>query len=172
MLLGLLVLILTGIYRWRARRDTVWILRRLRHRQANQLQVIQGWMQLNRSDRAAEQVAEVIARLGEEGQWYRDLPLSWLYTVLIVDMLAESKGIRCQWHIAGEPGSLARLRFRVVAMRAMACAGSALDIHLNPRGFALSLPDPKSVPRRNWGVTTWTQGDTMVMLWRSRTGKR
>ncbi len=173
MLLVLVVLILTALHRWRARRDAVWVLRRLRHRQANQLQVIQGWMQLNRSDRAAEQVAQVIARLGEEGNWYRELPLSWLYTVLMVDVLAESKGIHCQWHIAGEPGWAARLRFRAAAARAVNNAGAALDIHLDAQGFSISLPDPKSLPGwRNFGVTTWIQGDTIVLLWRSRMGKR
>ncbi len=169
MLLALLVMAVVAVGRWHHRRTLVTIVRRLRHRQANQMQVIQGWLQLGRTNRVEEYVGRVTERIGEESRWYRDLPLSWLYSVLALDALAESRGIRCQWHISRmRPAWLTLYRFQHSVGRAIDSAGSSLDVHLDDHGFVVSLPDPKAVPRVRLGVRVWQQGETIVLMWHGR----
>ena len=164
----LMVAAIVAMERWRVRREVVTALRRLRHRQANHMQVIDGWLQLGRTERAAEYVREASVRIGQEGAWYRELPLSWLYSVLVLDLLAESRGIRCQWHISPLAPDLAGwIRFRRSVRSAIMHAGAAMDVHLDQHGFVISLPDPKSVPRPGCGVSAWQQGDTIVLIWRA-----
>jgi hypothetical protein len=164
--IALLIITVVVVTNWQHRRRQVNTLRRLRHRHANHLQVIQGWLQLGRTERAQAYVHRVTERMGEEGSWYRSLPLSWLYSVLMLDVLAESRGIRCQWHISAVTPAWIRLyRFQSSVHRAMACAGTALDVHLDERGFVIALLDPKAVPRVPLGVKLLEQGDTIVLVW-------
>ena len=171
LLLVALVLVVMMIDRWQHRRQVVTTLRRLRHRQANHLQVMQGWLQLGRVNRAEDYIHSVNEHLAEEGRWYRELPLSWLYAVLMLDVLAESRGVRCQWHISRvRPARIRLFRFERSVRTAILNAGSAMDVHLDDQGFVISLLDPKAVPRTQMGVKVWQQGDTIVLMWHARSG--
>ncbi|MCL5064640.1 MAG: Spo0B domain-containing protein [Firmicutes bacterium] len=166
-----LILSVVVLGHWQHRKLTVSTLRRIRHRQANHLQVIQGWLQLGRLNRAEDYVGRLSQKISEEGAWYRDLPLSWLYAVLMLDAMAESRGIRCQWHIAKVGSAWIRLfRFERTVARALASAGTAMDIHLDDQGFVVSLLDPKTMPRGRFGVRVWQQGDTIVLVWHPGAG--
>lgn len=170
--LVLLVLTVVAWERFRQRRQLVTTLRRIRHRQANDVQVIQGWTQLGRMDRTGECLDRISNRLGEEARWYRDLPLSWLYTVLILDIYAESRGVQCQWQISRTPSAWLRLlRFHGSVASAIRSAGSTVDVHLDANSFVVSLPGPRGIPRAPWGVKRWQQGDTIVLIWQARARK-
>lgn len=167
------VLLLVGVTvlweRRRGMRQLVEFGRRLRHRQSNHLQVVSGWLDLGRDDRARAYLEAVLARGGEEAQWYRELPLSWLHAVLALDAMGEARGLRLEWHVSRmRPDWLLTLRFRDAATQAMGVAGSTVGLYLEPRGFVISLPDAKQVPRPKWGVRIFADGETMVLSWQGR----
>lgn len=76
---------------------TVEIFRRRRHRVANQLQIISGWLQLGNGKKAEWQVDKFTDELIRQGQWFRGVSVRWGYTFLQLDSLAEQKGLMMEW---------------------------------------------------------------------------
>lgn len=88
-------LLLLIIYAWqwatmRGYAATVEIHRRQRHRYANQLQVISGWLQLGKSERANQFLWEVALKSVQST--VGKLPLRWAFTLVRLDALAERYG--------------------------------------------------------------------------------
>lgn len=170
--LGAVVLLVAVTVLWERRRGMrrlVEFSRRMRHRHSNHLQVMAGWIDLGRTDRAHAYLEAVLARGGEEARWHRELPLTWLYAVLALDAMGEARGLRIEWHVSRmRPDWLLTLRFQGAARAAMRAAGSTLTFYLEPQGFVISLPGAKKVPRLKWGVRAFAEGDTMVLMWQGR----
>ncbi|MFZ5816381.1 MAG: Spo0B domain-containing protein [Bacillota bacterium] len=93
------------------------LLRAQRHSFLNHLQVISGWLQLERSDRAAQYIRRVAAQLEAEGQVLRrvDSVEAGLF-ILEVSLLAEPYGVALEWRLTGggNPGGLDEARPRIV----------------------------------------------------------
>ena len=89
-----LLLLVVYIWQWARMRGyaaTVEIHRRLRHRYANQLQVISGWLQLGKSERANQYLWEVALKSVQQVTLGK-LPLRWVFALVWLDALAERYG--------------------------------------------------------------------------------
>lgn len=93
-------------------------LRSQRHGFLNHLQVIAGWLQLGKSERALQYLQRVAARMEAQGQALRSLddPATELL-LLEMELLAEPAGVALVWQIAGPaaPESLAEGRAAIAA---------------------------------------------------------
>lgn len=87
--------------RRRLEEELVLILRNQRHSFMNHLQVISGWLQLNKPERAYEYLDQVAARIEAEGNILRLGSPSVALSVLSTSALAESHGVRIEHHLQG-----------------------------------------------------------------------
>ncbi|MCL4319527.1 MAG: Spo0B domain-containing protein, partial [Firmicutes bacterium] len=97
----ILFLMLFGIYimlwvRLSSQSQSVEIVRRYRHRYANHLQVVLGWLQLQQSERAEQYVTEHALSSLHPGI-FRGVPLRWTYQMIALDAYAESLGHMIFW---------------------------------------------------------------------------
>lgn len=78
------------------------VLRSQRHHFLNHLQVIDGWIQLGREQRAAAYIRQVGQRLEAEGRVLQaiDNPAVALFVVQ-TNLLAESHGVAVEWQVEG-----------------------------------------------------------------------
>lgn len=125
----------------RALRLGLEVLRAERHRLQNQLQVVAGWLELGRPERAATQLADVIEGQLRHGRWLRSAP-SWAQGLWwILASRAERRGVSWYWEGAGARGiELARL-FWVVGrlLSPEAPAVSAIRVAVRPGGFVVEV---------------------------------
>lgn len=95
------------------------LLRNQRHGFLNHLQVISGWLQLGKTDRAVQYINRAAARMEEEGQALRriDSPEVGLF-VLEMGMEAEPYGVALEWRVAGavDPEALPEAKERIKAV--------------------------------------------------------
>ena len=92
------------------------LLRNQRHSFLNHLQVISGWLQLGKSDRAVQYIARAVARLEAEGQALQRLDSPEVALFLIETGLeAEPYGVAVRWRVSGpvDPALLPAARMQV-----------------------------------------------------------
>jgi hypothetical protein len=99
---------LVGIHRQKQRarnrrleEELVLILRNQRHAFMNHLQVISGWLQLNKPERAYEYLDQVAAKIEAEGNILKLGSPTLALAVLSSSALAESHGVRLEHHLQG-----------------------------------------------------------------------
>jgi hypothetical protein len=117
------------------------VLRAERHRILNQLQVVAGWLELGRPERAAAQLADVIEGHLRHGRWLRSVPLWAQGLWWILASRAERRGVVWQWDGAGaRAGDLLRL-FWVLArlLRPHGPALAAIRVAVRPGGFVVGV---------------------------------
>lgn len=94
------------------------LLRTQRHHFMNHLQVISGWLQLGKAERAIQYIDRVAARMEAERQALRRLerPEAALF-VLDMGLRAESYGVALEWRLTGpvDPAALPEAAERVAA---------------------------------------------------------
>lgn len=94
------------------------LLRGQRHSFMNHLQVIQGWLQLDKSERAVQHITRVAERMDAEGQVLRRVedPAVGIF-LLAVALEAEPYGVTLQWRVTGPvaPAQLDEARGRILA---------------------------------------------------------
>jgi len=106
--------------------QTLALLRGQRHGFMNHLQVISGWLQMGKHDRAMQYISRVAARLEAEGELLRrvESPAAALF-VLAADQEAESHGVVIEWEVTG-PVDSADLSSAQERLSAELTAASAL----------------------------------------------
>lgn len=129
--------------------EALHLLRRQRHSFLNHLQVISGWLQLNRPERAMQYLETVAARITGESDVLRQVPAALSLLVLELGLEAETHGVRLDWQLSGGGAAqvpteedLADLRQRVLA-EISAGARSGLVIRLADDGFSVHTPSGK-----------------------------
>lgn len=92
------------------------LLRGQRHSFLNHLQVISGWLQLGKSDRAAQYITRAVAHLEAEGQALQRIDSPEVALFLIETGLeAEPYGVVLRWRVSGpvDPAALPAARLQV-----------------------------------------------------------
>lgn len=124
---------------WAVASPIVDILGRQRHRLYNHLQVLSGWLELGRPDRAQIYIQNLMDD-SAAGDWIRPLPawiqLLWWY----IDSLAEARGIPLQWTMRRMTGRLELMRLLWVVRTALswalcAEAGAIIRVEASPGNF-------------------------------------
>lgn len=80
-------------------RELVGILRNQRHSFMNHLQVISGWLQLKKPERALDYIEGIRQRRDREGQVLRVRTLNLLTLLLAKASLAEANGVELEWQV-------------------------------------------------------------------------
>ena len=98
----LLVFFVIVIYllQWTAfqhRREAIHIVRQRRHRQANQLQLVAGWLQLGAVGKAEDALKALLDVEAAQAEWLRGFPSRWSYLFLTWDARAEEQGVILVW---------------------------------------------------------------------------
>lgn len=129
--------------------EALHLLRRQRHSFLNHLQVISGWLQLGRTDRAQQYLETVAARMTGESDVMRQTPVALSLLVLELGLEAETHGVQLNWQLGGGTAAqvvseeeLAGLRRRVMAELAAGASGD-LVIRLADGGFSVHTPSSK-----------------------------
>lgn len=91
--------------RRRLEEELVLILRNRRHGFMNDLQVISGWLQLHKPERAQEYLDQVVTRLEAEGTILRLGSPSVVLAVLSGTALAETYGVKLECNLQGAEGA-------------------------------------------------------------------
>lgn len=94
------IVLIAYIVQWvtfRDRREAITIVRRRRHRLANQLQLVSGWLQLGQVAKAEEALAALMASEGAQSLWFRGMPTRWCYLFMMWDARFEAIGIYLEW---------------------------------------------------------------------------
>lgn len=77
------------------------LLRSQRHSFTNHLQVLSGWLQLDRPERARQYLEGLAARIASEGEVIRQVPPSLGLLVIMVGLEAETYGVQVEWRLQG-----------------------------------------------------------------------
>ncbi|MGE5676143.1 MAG: Spo0B domain-containing protein [Mycobacterium leprae] len=107
--------------------DALAILRRQRHSFLNHLQVISGWLQLAKPERASEYVARVAARMESDGQAIRSLTPDLGLVALELSLEAEALGVEVEWRISKPLPDLSPACFKAEVGRALENVGRMGD---------------------------------------------
>ncbi len=170
----ILFLLLFGLYimvwvRLSAQAESVEIVRRYRHRYANHLQVISGWLQLGHSERAEQYLMEHALTSVHPGI-FRGLPLRWTYQMVVLDAYAESLGRMILWvnpeQIAGTYMMLWKMR--LVLRTVIPQAKGNITVRFEPRRFVVEVGDEgmDPFPRKHIKGVGWAhQNGKVIASW-------
>jgi hypothetical protein len=132
--------------------EALALLRRQRHSLINHLQVVSGWLQLDRADRARQYLEAVAARIATEADSTRQFPPALALVALALSLDAETYGVEIIWQ-ASEPlaaldaSLLSALEAQVsAAVQAASAAPEAarrIQVRLGPGGIAVHTPSDK-----------------------------
>lgn len=125
--------------------QSLYLMRRQRHAFLNHLQVISGWLQLGRPERASQYLEMVAARMNSEAESIRQAPALLGLLMLELGLEAETRGARLEWRVTGpdvtlSAGQLDQLQQQV--LEAMA-GGGLVTVELAPAGFSVHTPSGK-----------------------------
>jgi two-component system, LytTR family, sensor histidine kinase AgrC len=125
------------------------LLRRQRHSFLNHLQVISGWLQLGRPEKAGHYLDAVAAHMTAESDALRHASTALGLLVLELGLEAETHGVRLEWQVS-QPAAetdLADLRSRVMgALTATADlpdGDRAIAVRLGPEISVIHTPSGK-----------------------------
>lgn len=145
--------------------QAVEIIRRYRHRYANHLQVISGWLQLGQYERADKYLMDHALASVHPGI-FRGLPLRWTYQMIALDAYAESLGNMILWqnpeHIAGTYVMLWKLR--AVLRCVIPLAKGTIVVRFEPGRFNVEVDEAgmKALPRKHIKGVRWNRQQGMI----------
>ncbi len=169
--LVLLVLYLTQWIQMRGYAVAVEIHRRQRHRFANQLQVISGWIQLGRVDRAERYLTDVALVAVQQGSLGK-MPLRWAYALVRLDALAERHGTLILWEAIDTVAYQYRMLWsldRTVRHAVLLADGNPLQVTFSGSSFELRVDGIKRLPSKHiMGVRWYQDNHTVIGSWGRR----
>ncbi|PSR22069.1 MAG: hypothetical protein C7B45_08135 [Sulfobacillus acidophilus] len=173
-----LALVAVAAYLWqwtafRHRREALRIVRQRRHRLANRLQVVAGWLQLGAVGRAEEALQSLLESESAQVEWFRGLPSHWSYFLVRWDARALERGLYLRWVGIDTlvPTYWMAWMMERRMQQAMTMARTGLVVEFFGTGFCIHIPDrvPMRLPRGwqhglegvqcRWGVAA--DGGTM-----------
>lgn len=121
------------------------LLRRQRHSFLNHLQVISGWLQLEKPERARQYLESVAARMTGEAEALRQASPGLALRMLELGLEAETHGVHLEWRIAASGLSLSeaqleQLHQEVLAALRTAAQGAGIAVDLSVDGFSVHSP--------------------------------
>ncbi len=152
----------------RHRVTTIRIVRLRRHRLANQLQLVGGWLQLGAVGKAEEALETLMKAEMQQSQWFRRMPSHWSYLFLRWDAASEERGVTIHWE--GLDSLLPTYRMAWMLERRMAqamrIAETAIWVQFRSQGFSIRVNEQRHPLPREWIVvdegmqTDWPRGRT------------
>lgn len=106
-------------------RHAVETVRNQRHSFINHLQVISGWLQLDRPDRARQHAEALGARMSAESDVMRALPPSMALTLVVLSLEAETFGVSVDWRLQTPVTPFSEERLAELCLRARAAMNLA-----------------------------------------------
>lgn len=163
--LALLVLYLIQWIQMRGYAAAVEIHRRQRHRFANQLQVISGWIQIGNVDRADRYLTDVAMRALEQGSLSK-MPLRWAYALVRLDTQAERLGTIILWQSAGHPEYPYRMLWsldRTIRQTLLIADGNPVQVTFLGSSFEVRVDGIKRLPSKHIMGVRWYQDNQTVI---------
>ncbi|MCL4351665.1 MAG: Spo0B domain-containing protein [Firmicutes bacterium] len=169
-----LILLVGYTWQWARMRGyavAVDIHRHQRHRYANQLQVISGWLQLGNSERANQYLWEVGLKSVQQGALGK-LPLRWTFTLVRLDALAERYGTML-WYEGIESlepryWALCGLN-RAVRQTILIADGNPILVVFNRTSFMVRVQGIKRLPTKHIMGVRWVWDEhTLTGSWGRR----
>ena len=139
-----LLVMLLYVWQWTAahyRRETLRGIRQRRHRLANRLQLVGGWLQLGSLENGEEALNRIVVEQSRQSEWFQRWPAWWVYQMVRWDSLAEERGIAIQWD-GGASLSPTRVMAWMLDWRlsqAMHMADKSLQVVFQGRGFRVTV---------------------------------
>ncbi len=136
----------------RHRVTTIRIVRLRRHRLANQLQLVAGWLQLGAAGKAEEALDKLLRAEAQQSLWFRGLPSHWSYSFLRWDAASEERGVTIHWEGLDrlQPTyPMAWMLERRMA-QAMRIAETAVWVQFHARGFRIRVQERRGPLPRGW----------------------
>ncbi len=169
-----LVFLVLYVTQWVQMRDygaAVEIHRRQRHRFANQLQVISGWIQLGQTARADRYLTDVALLALQKGSLGK-MPLRWAYTLVRLDALAERHGTLILWDVQDAmayPYCMLWGLSRTVRHALLIADGNPLQVTFSGSSFELRIDGIKRSPSKHIiGVRWYQDNHTVIGSWGRR----
>lgn len=150
----------------RHRVTTIRIVRLRRHRLANQLQLVAGWLQLGATAKAEEALEKLLRAESQQSLWFRGLPSHWSYLFLRWDAASEERGVTIHWEGLDRIQPTYRMAWMLERRmaQAMRIAETAVWVQFHARGFVVRVSERRDPVPRGWTAmsegmqTHWTSG--------------
>lgn len=135
----------------RSRIRLIEVARRQRHRTANQMQVLSGWLQLGMVERADEYLDQMMEQSRSQGLWFRGFPSQWSYMFLLLDAEAEFRAIQLTWEglESVRPTRGFSWMIQMVVRQAMDVAEGTIQVRLSDHTLMVRVPGAQNTPK-NW----------------------
>lgn len=165
----LFVVLVIGIYimEWvalRHRREGIRIIRQRRHRLANQLQLVTGWLQLGATAKAEEALQKLMDAEASQSMWFRGLPSHWSYLFLRWDARSEECGVTIRWDGLDTLSTTYRMAWileRRLAQAMRMTTETAILVQFRGERFRIHIAERPSRVPRGWLATP----DGLEFVW-------
>jgi hypothetical protein len=148
------------------------LVRQQRHRYFNQLQVIAGWLQLNRAEPAGRYLDTLMADAATM-QWLTGRPLWYQWWVWWLDAYAEGWAVRLHWKVTSDPVRRTEavrlaLAVQILLKRLKRSGQGTLTVEASPDSFRIVVsecPCPDGLPFVIAGARRFALEDGLAFLW-------
>lgn len=150
--------------------EAVDMIRRYRHRYANHLQIISGWLELEKFSRAERYLSEHALSSVQPGV-FQGLPLRWVYRMMALDATAEAAGAEIRWESPeNNPGTYTMLwKLSAVLKEVIPAASGVITVTFVHGGFRVQAGGIKSRPQKHIIGVRWQQErDGLDAFWGAR----
>lgn len=149
------VLYLVQLTAFQHRQETIRIVRQRRHRLANQLQLVTGWLQLGASAKAEEALQGLMQAEAAQSRWFQKMPSHWSHLFLRWDASAEAKGITIEWSGLNilQPTSRMAWMLERRLEQAMRITESTIAVEFRGSRFRIRVPETRLGAPRGWYQT-------------------
>lgn len=158
---------LATVTRRRERLIAVAALQRHRHRTANQLQLVGGWLEMDNAQLVIEHLERMLADIADEGAREASVSPMWAYVIWVADGQAETRGTRCLWQVRGGCPRFPwdRWIFEHAFLDALKAARGMMTVRLYADGFCIELDHPLHRPAGGWPwVKVQEAGHTFTLI--------
>jgi hypothetical protein len=149
-------------------RGTAEAVRRHRHRFANHVQVISGWLEVGRADRAQQYLDTLMAA---QSSWLRRLPSWYQVWIWVLDSQAEAAGVPLTWQVADDVSLVAAVRLALVVRGLVRflrrAGGGTLEVSGQAGGFRVTVGCPGATDWPPWvaGVRSLPDPHGVTFVW-------
>ncbi len=151
-----------------AQTQTVEMIRHYRHRYANHLQIVSGWLELNKLQKAADYISGR-AMLSVQPGVYRGLPMRWVHRMMALDSQAEAAGQEIRWeHPELNNGTYMMMwRLSSVMREVIGASSGLITVEFGGRGFIVWAEGMKLGRRKHIIGVRWEEHNNHVSAsWR------
>jgi hypothetical protein len=143
--------------------QTVEMIRHYRHRYANHLQIISGWMELHKPDKAADYITQR-ALLSVQPSVFRGLPMRWIHRMMALNSSAEAAGQEIRWeHPERNPGTYMMLwKLSAVLREVISASSGIITVKFEERGFYVVADGIMPGLRKHIIGVQWEQNNNRV----------